>query len=176
MFKKLLNVLKVGCLATIGGLLGAFAGAAQTSKSWRRLGIPLLVTLYALFTLGSGWTLLIMSMAAGLSLGYGIPSYTDPRGSKIGIFFFNLFNGNHLLADIFTRGTVCLVIMLSLLVVPILIGNWLTYGLVVLTNLIIYTTLSWRGLGMFKFKGKLLLVSEMVTYTVLTGSAKILIG
>ena len=171
-----LKTLLVPFFALIGGLLGAFAGTNNTSKNWRRVGIPLLLTLCALFILHNWWCILIMTMTIGLSLGYAIPSHSDPKGSTIGGFFYKVFKGNNLLANIFTRGSVCLVIMLSLLVIPILKGNWSIYGLCILANLIVFTTLSWRNLGMFKFKNKLLLISEFITYTVLVGSTKILIG
>jgi len=55
--KKLSSLLFFG---TIGGLLAAFGGAKNTTKGWRRLGIPLLITLSALCIMHNWWVLSIM--------------------------------------------------------------------------------------------------------------------
>ena len=169
--KKLLSILGFG---TIGGLLGAFGGADQTSKAWRRICIPSLITLYALYMLHNWWLITIMSMCGVLSIGYGIPDSTD-EGSSLGKFWYNLFNGNHLLTDIFTRGTIGLLVSLSLISIPILKGNWLIYGLCSLGIITVYSTISWRALETFKAFKKDLLYSEFIVYTVLSILAKILI-
>jgi len=170
--KKLLSILGFG---TIGGLLGAFGGADQTSKAWRRICIPSLITLYALYMLHNWWLITIMSMCGVLSIGYGIPDSTD-EGSSLGKFWYNLFNGNHLLTDIFARGTLGLLVSLSLISIPILKGNWLMYGLCSLGIITVYSTISWRGLGGFTFKGKYLLWSEFLTYSFVVLFAQIIIG
>ena len=48
-------------LVLVSGVIGAFGGAERTSKGWRRLGIPLLITIIALFKLHNWWVLSIMS-------------------------------------------------------------------------------------------------------------------
>ena len=170
--KKLLSTL---IFSTIGGLLGAFAGADKTSKAWRRIGIPLVITLYALFTMRNWWVITVMSMCGALSLGYGIPDENDPKGSTIGRFWYRIWNKNHLLADIFTRATIGVAVSVSLLSIAILGQNWLLYGLISIGIIAIYATISWRGLGTFKFKNKQLLVSEFTLYSVIVLLIQILI-
>jgi len=59
----------------ICGWLWGFAGAKGTSKAWRRIGVPLVVTIFAFIESGNLWVLLIFPlMFSSLSVGYGIPS------------------------------------------------------------------------------------------------------
>ena len=176
---KLKNILlKIsGCsLALIIGFLGAFAGSAGTSKSWRRICIPVIFTISAFIYLKSFWVVLLMSMAGWLSCGYGIPDLYD-EGSTIGRFFTMFFRKYfdrqkaHRVANYFTRGTVGCLISLSFLIVPILKHNWLVYILGSLGIVLIYAFNSWQGYGTFIFKWKnktyYLLKVDMVTYSVL---------
>ena len=75
--------------------------------------------------------------------------YSD-IGSTLGRFWYKKFNGNHRLADYFTRGTVGLTMGLSMLSVPILKGNWIVYGLGTLGIITTQALISWRGWGSFK--------------------------
>jgi hypothetical protein len=51
---------------------------------------------------------------AVFSLGYGIPTTQPPdEGSGLGRFFYNLFNKNNFLANLFTRGTIYLLLAIS---------------------------------------------------------------
>ncbi len=178
MFKKIINLLKTLALGTIGGLLGALGGTDGVSKGVRRIGIPLLITLYALFTLHNWWVLTLLSMIGVFSMGYGIPCFIpgyEDAGSMLGRFFFYKFNKNEVLANIFTRGTVGVACSLTLLSIPILRSNWGIYGLRCLAIISVYSIFSWRNLGTFVFRGKILLWSEFVTYFVITAAAQILI-
>jgi len=173
--KKLLSTIGLG---VIGGLLGAFGGAGGTSKQWRRLGIPLLITFTAILIIHNYWILTIMSMCGALSIGYGIPCFIplyEDEGSLFGKFYFNLFKGNEFLANITTRGTIGIILSLSLISIPILKGNWLVYGLCSFGIISIYSTVSWRNLKTFKAFGKDLLYSEFITYTILSILTEILI-
>lgn len=74
------------------------------------------------------------------------------KGSALGRFFYKLVNGNRFWANALTRGTIGLGIGLSLLSIPILIGNWLISVLGVLGIIATQAFISWRNLGGFKFK------------------------
>lgn len=114
-------------IAIIAGLLGSYAGAKNTKKAWRRFGIPTLIMLFALFFITSWWLITIMFLAFSLSLGYGIPSIFPPdEGSLIGRFWYKKTD-NYKLSEILTRLTIGLGIILTLIVIPILNGNWLQY-------------------------------------------------
>ena len=172
--KKLKTLISNCFVAILGGFLGAYGGADQTSKNWRRIGIPLLLTILAYLILQSYYCITIMIMCAMLSLGYGIPDPTD-EGSHLGRFFYNLFKGNHLRADIFTRGTIGLLVSLTLIPIPILKHNWILYLICSLGIIIVYALISWRNLGVTKLLGKELLLSDIYTYSTLTLLATILI-
>ncbi len=166
-------------LGLIGGLLGAYGGADNTSKLWRRFGIPILLIIIAFIKIRTWQCVFLGAVFFPLTLGYGIPDDFDggDKGSLIGRFWFwRVFNGNynpkaHSYADIATRGTVGLLICLSLIVIPILKGNWSLYLWNCLFIIAVYCGLSWRNLGGFKFLGKNLSFAEMITYSVLTYSA-----
>lgn len=168
--QKMFNICTSSGLVFIIGLLGAYAGSEGTSKQWRRILIPIIFTACALIEIQSLWCVLVMTMCAFLSMGYGIPDAHD-EGSKIGRFYYNLFNHNHFLADVFTRGTIGFGIALSLLVITILKQNWFVYSLSSLGIILIYALNSWRGYGQIIFTWKTktycLLKVDIVTYTVL---------
>lgn len=182
MINKLKKLLSTLIFSTIGGLLGSFGGADNTSKAWRRIGIPLVITLYALYTLHNWWVLSIMLMGIVLSIGYGIPDQYSPKGSTLGRFWLSIaskmglnLTKTHLIANVLTRSHIGILTCLSLLSVPILGQNWLLYGLVSVGIITVYATISWRGLGTFQFKNKHLLVSEFTLYSVIVLLAQILI-
>ena len=175
------NAFKVSAIPFLIGFLGSFAGSEGTSKNWRRIGIPLIFTICALFELKSLWVILLMTISAWLSIGYGIPDDNYPvsgdSGSTLGRFWTMLFRKYttitkaHRLGDYFTRGTVGLGISLSFLVIPILKGNWLFYFLGSFGIILVYALNSWRGYGQFVIKWKdktyYLLKVDMVTYGIL---------
>lgn len=166
-------------LGIIGGLLGAWGGAEDTSKGWRRYALPLFITAIAILVIQHWFVLSILSVIAVLTIGYGIPdNFTDDEGSPLGRFYYKLFKGNHLLADIFTRGTIGLLTSLCLISLPILIGGFFIWCAYIITSLIIiavYSLLSWRSLGGFMFLKKYLTFSEFVVYYAFTAGAIILI-
>jgi len=173
--KKLSSLLFFG---TIGGLLGAFGGAENTTKGWRRLGIPLLITLSALCIMRNWWVLSIMSMAGVLTIGYGMPCFNphwEDEGSTLGRFWYYtvLKRGynetkTYLLASILTRTTIGLLICLSVVSIPILRGNWLIWVLCNLGIIGVFGFISWKDLGTFKAFKKDLLWSEFITYSITT--------
>ena len=151
------------------GLLGAYSGAEGTSKAFRRFGIPLLVLAFSGFYLRDIRVFGVLLMSLPLSMGYGVPSPGEDKGSFIGRLYYKLTKSNHYLTNLLTRGTVGLLISLSLIVIPIIKGNWLVYIIGSLVIIGVYATLSWRDLGIFEWRGKKLLKSEAVVYgTLLT--------
>ena len=160
---KIFTSIKCSLTSMLCAFLGAFAGAEGTNKNWRRFLIPFALAGLAYGHLHNLWVITIMTMMIGFSMGYGIPDPTDD-GSSIGRFWYNLFNHNELLANIFTRGTVATMVNLSLISIPILKGNWLIYFIGCLFIKLAYTTCSWRDLGGYWFKGKYLLWVDSIVY------------
>jgi hypothetical protein len=163
-------------IAGLCGLLGSWAGADGTSKNWRRLGIPIVLTPIATIALviQFGWLGLLglstFLLWPPLTMGYGIPSPGD-EGSPLGRFFYNLFNKNEFLANVFTRGTINLLCCLTYLIIPILTGAWLIY--ILCSALVIFNAILWGAIieneGMFEFLGKKLLWEEFYRYAGLGG-------
>ena len=151
----------------LGGWLGALGGADKSSKLYRRILIPGLITSYAFSCTESLLVILIMTMCVPISKGYGIPDETD-EGSSLGRFFYKLFKGNKLLANIFTRGTLGTWIGVSMFPIPIIKHNWLSYFLGIIAITIINATISWRNLGSYKLFGKQLIWSETLTWGLIT--------
>ena len=147
----------------ITGILGAFGGADHTSKSWRRVGIP--ITLAGVSWLnGYGLISLILGLfGICFSIGYGIPNpNTGDKGSGIGAFWYKLFKGNHFLADLFTRGTVGISFGIIAGIYGLIKGNGL-FSFIALPAGIIAgsSSLLFRKLGSFKLLGKQLTWDEL---------------
>ncbi len=164
--KKWLEKLKY-LLPFIGSYLGALGG--QGVKEWRRFVLPGVLAILGYLNIG-WWGLLLGTFGGFASMGYGIPdpygTVARDEGSALGSFWWHIFNYNHFLADIFTRGTVGLGMCLSGLVLPIFKGNWLMYAIGCLFILIGQTVFSYRGWGEVKLFGigKKVLVSDLINY------------
>jgi hypothetical protein len=174
-FKKIYQSLSGLGIITICALLGAWGG--QEKKWLRRFVYPAILTLYAIYIVQNWWVLTIYTISGWLSMGYGIPSYLDnpnhpnyDEGSTMGAFFYKIFRNSELWANIITRGTVGILISLSMLSVPIIIGKWIAYLLCSVVIVGIWASVSWRGFGITKVKlyGKEvdLLNVDLVVYTV----------
>jgi hypothetical protein len=166
--KKLLNKLSTLLLPIAGGLLGALGGAEDSNKAFRRILIPLSLSGFAYVNLENFFVFTIMIMAAPISMGYGIPSSPNQTESKIGTFYYNLFHQNHLLADIFTRGTIGLLIAISLISIPIIKHNWLIYLWCSLAIVMVNAFLSWRNFGQYTLFNRKLNWSETLTWGLIT--------
>lgn len=164
-FKLIFTNIYASILPLLGGFLGAFGGAGE--KSTRRILIPLLIMGLAYLETESILVITIGSMIGALSLGYGIPDSTD-EGSTLGRFFYNLFHQNHLLANIFTRGIIGLLIALSLISIPIIKKNWIIYLWCSLAIIMVNAFISWRGFGIFKLFGKQLSWVEFTVWGLIT--------
>ena len=168
----------------VTGLLGSWAGASGTSKSWRRVGIPVLLLLtfgiLQVITVGivSWMTILLMNLAWVYSIGYGIPSHDD-AGSTLGRFFFRISGGSvdsngyavgqeseKKRANIFTRLSIGLLKIVGLIWIPIINGNWAVA--VPALIMVALNTVIWGALvedeGMFNFLHKDLLFEEFFRY------------
>lgn len=188
-FSKVLSVLKLPSFAVLIGFLGAYAGSHGTSKSWRRLGISVIVALTAYVSSGFNseigwvmglWNFSCLSLWLSYSMGYGIPDDSYPpkgdSGSMIGRFWTMLFRKYtsiikaHRLANYFTRSTVSIVKCITLLSIPLLKGNWICYGIGALGILLINALVSWRPLKSYTYTifGKKVhfLLSDIITFTV----------
>lgn len=177
-FNKLSKVIVSSGLIFIVTLLGAWGG--QEKKWLRRFMLPAVVTIYAYFLLQNFWVLSCYLMAFPLSIGYGLPEhirkdspsgfYKPDEGSALGRFWDKIFNGSELWANIFTRGTVGLLISLTILSVPILTNNWVSYFLGSVGIILIWAFNSWQAYGETKLtlfgKEISLLNVDLVTYAV----------
>lgn len=161
-------------VSTIGGFLGSYAGASNTSKQFRRIGIPCIIASMAYGYTQNLWVLTIGLMILVLSIGYGTPSHND-EGSVLGKFWHKITKGNELYTNLLTRGTISILICLSLLSIPIIKNNWNLYKLCSLGIILSYTNFTWRDLGTFKFLKKDLLWSEFIVYFSIVGLSAILI-
>jgi len=187
---KYLKKLKLPSFVFLFSFFGAYAGSNGTSLLWRRAFLPTITTVYAYIVIGMNcswinalWVITIQSMWGALSMGYGIPDDDYPEnpssddGSSLGNLFTILFREKfnrikaHRYGDYFTRGTVGLLISLSLLSVPILKGNWIVYGLGSLGIILSQSLISWRGLGNKKVEvfGKMIEFqwSDVVNYAII---------
>lgn len=71
------------------------------------------------------------------------------------------------LCNITTRGTIGLLVGLSLFSIPIIKGNWLIYLIGCLSIILGYGLLSWRDLGVIKMGDYYLLKSDLITYGII---------
>lgn len=84
-------------------------------KSIRRIGIPVILSLACWLGTHDVLSLIFPAlMWIPLTLGYGIPDGTD-EGSKLGKFFYEISGNNNLVADLLTRGTIGLLLSLTML-------------------------------------------------------------
>lgn len=162
-------------LSALGSLWGAIGGVAHASRLFRVLGLPMVITGAALGYNFNPWYMLLMLIGGAVSIGYGIPTPpilpdidSGDEGAPLGRFFYKLFNGNELLANIFTRGTIGIAIATALLILPMFQHNWSRYF--ISSGLIIFSqaALSWRNLGTILFFGKPLNKVDVLNYFFIT--------
>jgi len=171
------NILvKIGTffIPILGGFYGALAGAENGNKALRRIMIPFMLFGLAYQQTENPLSITIMTMCFFISMGYGIPG-TGDNGSILGRFYYNLFNQNHHLADVFTRGTIGLFIDLSLISISVINHNWIVYGLGSLGIILTNALLSWRNLGQYTLFNKKLNWSETLTWGLITLFAVLII-
>lgn len=125
-------------LTLLCGILGTYSGSRNTSKAWRRYGIPLIIVGFGLTQ--TWWAFLSLSLCGILSKGYGVPGPGD-SGSSLGQFWIR-FTKNHRALDVLIRSTLGLLIVISMVYAPILSGYWITYLLMSLFFLTIHILFS----------------------------------
>jgi hypothetical protein len=158
-------------------MLGAISG--QGFKWMRRFVFPAIIMIYALIIVKSWWCLSIYSISGWLSMGYGIPDLTD-EGSFLGRLFYKLFKGNRLWTNIMTRGTIGLLLSLSMISIPIIQKTWVSYLSGSFAIILIWATNSWQGYGeitvkLFNKEYKLL-KTDITTYAVTSCGLLIIIN
>ena len=158
-------ILLILICALIGAYLGALGGADNSSCLFRRLGIPIMLSILALTKLHNLYAVMLMVLSAPLSMGYGIPDLTD-EGSVLGRFWMNIFQ-NETRANIATRGTNGLLICLISIIIPIINGNWLPYIIASLMICMATGYISWQNFGEIKVFGKELSIVELITYFII---------
>ncbi len=175
MNKKLINlynIIKLIIIAFMSAILGAYAGAEGTSKNWRRIGLPLILTITAYLTLKNIWTLVLFLLFLPFIMGHGIPCWND-EGSLIGRFWYNLIKKyNPSLPEALvqeytnypTRGLKGLIISLILSCIPFIKDNWTIYIICSLGIILTYTFISWKDFGVYYLFGKQLLWVDTYTY------------
>lgn len=95
-------------------LLWAIGGAHGTSLGWRRVGVPLAICAACSINQGRWVPMLsVIPFFAALTIGYGIPDDTD-EGSTLGRFWYKICGESDFLATFMTRGTIALLIGLSM--------------------------------------------------------------
>jgi len=166
LFKKISKLLGNLGLITICAIIAAWGG--QEKKWLRRFVYPAIISLYALYVVRNLWCLSIYSMSGVLSIGYGRFSPDDDKVSFLGNLAHKLFPQSPVLQDVMIRGIVGLALSLSIISIPILTGNWLSYLQGSLMIIVTWSLLSWRGMGKIPVKlfGKTinLLEVDIITY------------
>ncbi len=176
LLKKISQIFVNSGLIILLALLGAVGG--QGPKELRRYILPAVVTFYSMFLLQNLWVLTIYSLSGVLSIGYGRYDQNDNKPSFLGKVAYKLFPQSQVLQDIMIRGIVGILICITMLSVPILTWNWVSYLLGSGGIILVWALVSWRGFGEIPIKlfGKeyQLLNVDLVVYGV-TASAFVLI-
>ena len=163
----MINYLIIFFISIINGVLGALTGAGA-GIYYRKILIPIILIAVGFIILHNPLVLILLGIAIILRLGYGIPCESDPKPSLLGQFYYELFNRNEYLANLFTRGTIGLLIALFCICIPLIKHNWLTYIVCSLGIILTFSLLSWRDLGVYELFGLQLLWSETITYGIMS--------
>jgi len=174
--KKIFFGTKTFLIASICSILGAYAGAEGTSKNWRRIGIPIVLTITAYLTLKNPLTLILLLLAIPFAMGHGIPCWND-EGSSIGKFWYDLIKKYRPnlseskvqeYANYPTRGTKGLLMSIILSCIPFIRGNWIVYLISSIGIITSFATISWKDFGVYKLFGKQLLGSDTINYFIVS--------
>ncbi len=168
LFVKLITSLIIGLIC---GFLGAWGGASGTTLGWRRIVMPVVLSVFGILVNWSLWFILVMLYVLPLTQGYGMPCFIvgyEDEGSTLGKFWYNLLKKEKL-ANIVTRGTIGLMEALVFIWIPIIKHNWLIYSIcalgIISTNAIIGGfDLRFHKNHTFKFLKKDLLYNELYIY------------
>jgi hypothetical protein len=156
-------------LSGLAGLAGALTGAGAP-KPLRRVGVPVISTLFALAILFRWQLIFLMARSGVLSQGYGIPDPTDPKPSKLGAFWYKIFKGNDRKTSIAVRATLGIQECFVLALIPLVTGNWFWYllGCSGIIGTWVYFGAIKNNEGMFKLFGRDLLFEEVLIHGINT--------
>ena len=171
-------------LPLICAILGAMGGSADGDKFYRRILIPVLLAGFAFGYTESIFTLTILSMIGCFYIGYGLPDSTD-KGSALARFWAKIINYdrfsaydvdvNSLYLNMLTRGTIGLLISLSLISIPIIKHNWEQYCICSLVIILTELLISWQDYGTYHLFNKELSWTETLTYGLISFNAILII-
>jgi sorbitol-specific phosphotransferase system component IIC len=150
LLKKISQALASVGLIFVGAILCAWGG--QEKKWFRRFIFPAIVTIYAYFLLQNWWVLTIYLMAVPLSIGYGLVSPDDDKPSFLGKIAYKLFPKSQLWQNVFCRGMVGILISLTILSVPILKSDWLSFIVGSVLIIGVWASISWKDFGEMEVK------------------------
>lgn len=101
--------LAIGLLSAV---LWAYGGAEFGKKVVRRLGVPVLIVVSAIFGGQPWWAVISIPLGFGiLSIGYGIPSTQPPdAGSALGRFWYRI---SPKWSNVLTRATIAVLLTVA---------------------------------------------------------------
>lgn len=180
--QKILNIILAPFIVIFAGVLGALGGADNSSKSYRRILLPLILAGYSWSRLDNWLAFSILALSGVLSIGYGVPDAGD-EGSGLGRIIAKLLKYDpnchgayqELAVNMIVRGVIGLLSCACLVIIPILMCNWITYLVATALIVAVYSTISWRDLGRYKLFNRNLLWSETLTYSTLALGAVLLL-
>ncbi len=167
--EKIKSLSKFASIAFIYSFLGSLGGSKNSQKAIRRYGIPS-ITFFLVFIKTINlfpenlWLLTIFSMVSVLSLGYGRVTDDDPKPSCLGVFYNKLFPNKPTIQDCMIRDTVGLLMCVSLLSIPCILNNWVSYFLSCFIIMLGYTIVSWRPLGTLIIGTYEICYSDVINY------------
>ena len=150
------------------GLLGAWGGAENTSKAWRRIGIPIVLCLCAYFKVGL-YCLSALLLFAPLCIGYGRFDPQDESPSTLGLWAFRTFPKSAMKQDVLIRLSVSFLCVVSLVPYMIKTAEWwhsVVFGLFYMAISVVFGAIVKKE-GMIKVFGKDLLVEEFLIFSAL---------
>jgi len=144
MLEKLKKQLDKFCttgLASIAGMVWRMGGSGNYSRYWRRAGVALLLVLNCFIKTKSWFSLIVFPTSFGpFTLGYGLPSPTDPKPSALGKFW-SKFIKNEFWLRVAVRASCGLAYSMNYLVLGILLSHYIRMGIAMLLLTILIPTI-----------------------------------
>ena len=165
MIKTIYNCIWAGMFC---GLFGALGGAKDGNNAYRGILIPIFLIAMAWFQLRTPYILYICALFATFTIGYG---HTSP----LRLFYEKICKNNQFYTNIFTRGTLGIIMCLPLIIIPLIKQNWILYVIVSFMIINTYAWISWRTLRSFYWWKLKLIESEFWTYFSIGLGASLLI-
>lgn len=157
--KKLFTIIS-GILISI---LGPWGGIDEVDKSFRRLGIPIIMAVMTCWRYETFYFLWLLTLIAPFTVGYGMPG-GNSKGSALGRFFYKLTNQNYFITNHLTRATKAILLSLPLISIPLYLGNWTVYIFGTIIFSIVSAIFWWRNLGIIRIIWWTN-ISDLIVYT-----------